>query len=44
MSHVGYVAAGYLTVIGSIAGYAWWTMRRGRRLSREVAPGDRRWL
>lgn len=44
MNHAGYVAVGYVAVIGSIAAYAWWTLRRGRRLSREVAPEDRRWL
>jgi heme exporter protein CcmD len=44
MTHAGYVAAAYLAVFGSIAAYAAWTLVRGRRLSRQVAPEDRRWL
>jgi hypothetical protein len=44
MSDVGYVAVCYVTVIGAVAGYAWWMLRRGRRLSREIPPEDRRWL
>jgi hypothetical protein len=44
MTQAGYVAVGYVTVFGSIAGYAWWMLRRGRRLSREVVAEDRRWL
>lgn len=44
MSHAGYVAAGYVTVLGTLAAYAWWTLRRGRRLSRQVPAEERRWL
>lgn len=44
MTDVGYVAVCYLTVIGSVAGFAWYTIRRGRRLSRQLAPEERRWL
>lgn len=44
MTHAWYVGAGYVTVFGSIAGYAWWTLRKGRRLSRDVPGEDRRWL
>lgn len=44
MTYAGYVAAGYVVVFGSIAAYAVWMVRRGRRLSHEVAAEDRRWL
>jgi len=44
MSQAGYVAVGYVAVFGSISGYAWWMLRRGRRLSRKVPPEARRWL
>jgi hypothetical protein len=40
----GYVAAGYLIVGGALASYAARLLVRGRRLSREVRPEDRRWL
>ena len=39
-----YVTVGYTTVIGSIATFAWFTIRRGRRLSRDVPEEDRRWM
>lgn len=44
MSHTGYVALGYVTVVGSLAAYGWWILRRGRRLSRQVPAEERRWL
>jgi hypothetical protein len=43
MTDVGYVAAGWLSAIGLVGGYALWVVRRGRRLSRQVPPGERRW-
>lgn len=39
-----YVAVGYTTVIGSIAAFAFLTIRRGRQLSRDVPVEDRRWM
>ena len=27
-----------------LGGYAWSTLRRGKRLSRQVPPGSRRWM
>ena len=30
---MGYVAAGYLTVLGGLAGYAAWLVRRSRQLA-----------
>ncbi len=44
MTHAGYVAAAYLLVFGTLAAYTVAVLVRGRRMSRQVAPGDRRWL
>ncbi len=43
MTHAGYVAGGWLASAGVLGAYAWWTLRRGRDLSRRVPPEDRRW-
>jgi hypothetical protein len=43
MTHAGYVAAGWLTAVGVIGGYAVLVVRRGRKLSRVVPPEARRW-
>jgi len=43
MSDGGYLAAGWGATIGLIGAYALITVRRGRRLSRRVPEGDRRW-
>ena len=40
----GYVIASYVLVLGSMAAYAVWTIRRGRRLARRLPVEDRRWL
>jgi hypothetical protein len=40
----GYVTAGYLIVGGTLAAYTARLLVRGRRLSRQVRPEDRRWL
>lgn len=44
MTHAGYVLSGYVISLGSIGAYAWWVVRRGRSLSRRVAPERRRFL
>ncbi|MCB1006922.1 MAG: heme exporter protein CcmD [Acidimicrobiales bacterium] len=44
MSHAGYVAVSYGLVLGSTVAYAAWVLVKGRRLSRQVPPEDRRWL
>jgi len=31
---MGYVAAGYLTVLGGVAAYSFWLVRRSRQLTR----------
>jgi hypothetical protein len=43
MTHAGYVAAGWGGAAVLIGGYALTLLRRGRRLSRQVPPGERRW-
>lgn len=43
MSDGGYLAAGWGATIALIGTYALVTLRRGRRLSRRVPAGDRRW-
>ncbi len=39
-----YVAAGYGIVVIGIAVYAVLVIRRGRKLSRQLDPEDRRWM
>lgn len=43
MTHAGYVAAGWGLSLAALAAYAVRTLRRGRRLAREVPPEARRW-
>jgi hypothetical protein len=44
MSWSGYVAAGYLVVFGGLIAYATSVIARGRKLSRELPPEERRWM
>jgi heme exporter protein CcmD len=39
----GFVVAGYGITILALGGYAIWVVRKGRRLSKRVPPGERRW-
>jgi hypothetical protein len=39
-----YVIIGYGVVLGGLAIYSGWVVRRGRKLSRQVDPGRRRFL
>jgi hypothetical protein len=43
MTDGGFIAAGWLSALGLVGAYALWVVRRGRRLSRQVPPGERRW-
>lgn len=43
MTDGGYVAAGWVGAVGLVGAYVLVTLRRGRRLSRRVPEGDRRW-
>ena len=43
MTHAGYVAVGWLATLGTMGVYAMISVRRGRALSRQVPPEERRW-
>jgi hypothetical protein len=43
MDHVGYVVAAWGGTAVLLAGYAVSLIARGRKLSRQVPPEDRRW-
>lgn len=43
MTHVGYVAAGWIIPLTMLGSYAAWILRRARRLAERVPPDDRRW-
>lgn len=38
-----YVAGAYGLVVAVLVAYAAWTIIRGRKLGRQLPPGDRRW-
>lgn len=44
MTHVGYLVAGWGTVVLVLVFYAWRLVRRGRILSARVPDAHRRWL
>ncbi|MEO7555122.1 MAG: hypothetical protein ABIV94_00785 [Acidimicrobiales bacterium] len=39
-----YIIAGYVTTVGGLGAYAAWVLVRGRRLSKRVPAGERRWM
>jgi hypothetical protein len=43
MTHAAYIAAGWGGAAAVIGAYAGWVLRRGRTLSRQVPPEERRW-
>jgi heme exporter protein CcmD len=43
MTHVGYVATTWGATFALVGGYAAWVVAKGRKLSRQVPPEDRRW-
>lgn len=43
MTHAGYVLTDWIGAGVLLGGYALSVVRRGRRLSRQVPPEDRRW-
>jgi hypothetical protein len=43
MTDGGYLVAGWGGALALVAGYALVVVRRGRKLSRRVPPGERRW-
>lgn len=44
MSTNGYIALAWVATFLSVGLYAASVIRKGRQLSREVAPEDRRWM
>ena len=44
MSDAGYVISGYVMVFGALGAYVVRMMWRGRALSKQVPPEDRRWM
>lgn len=44
MSTDAYIALAWIVTFGGVGGYAGWVIRRGRALSRQVAPDRRRWM
>jgi hypothetical protein len=43
MTDAGYVGAAWGGAFAIVGGYVLLTLRRGRKLSRRVPPGERRW-
>ena len=41
---MGYVWASYALVVGVLAGYAVYTIRRGRAVGKRLPPDERRWM
>lgn len=44
MSSTAYIVAAWVITFAVVAGYSLWVVARGRRLSREVPPEERRWM
>jgi hypothetical protein len=44
VSSTGYIVAAWVVTFGVTAGYSLWIVLRGRRLSQEVPPAQRRWM
>jgi hypothetical protein len=44
MSHLGYLIAGWSISIGTLAVYAIFLLRRGKKLTEKVPAGRRRWI
>jgi heme exporter protein CcmD len=45
MTHnIEYVYAGYGAAVVVLATYVMWVLRRGRNLSKQLPPEDRRWM
>lgn len=42
-THPGYIAAGWLLSVAGFLLFVWLTVRRGRALSEQVPPEERRW-
>jgi len=43
VTYTGYLIAGYGVTFAALGAYAWRVLARGRALSRELPPEERRW-
>lgn len=43
MTHAGYVLTGWAVTTTVLGSYAWWLIRKGKRLAVLVPPEERRW-
>lgn len=39
-----FIVVGYVVMVAALGFYAWRTVRRGRRLARQLPPDERRWM
>lgn len=39
-----FIVVGYVIMVAALGAYAWRTVRRGRRLARQLPPDERRWM
>ena len=43
MEDLGFILASYLAAFGSAGALAWWVLRRGRTLARQLPEQDQPW-
>jgi hypothetical protein len=43
MKDLGFILLSYACALGSTAALAWWVLRRGRTLARQVPDEDKSW-
>lgn len=44
MEDIGFVLGGYIVTFVSVAAYAWFTIRRGRRTAAQIPDDEKPWL
>jgi hypothetical protein len=44
MDDLGFILLSYLAAFGSTAALAWWVVRRGRSLGRDVPDDEKTWV
>jgi hypothetical protein len=43
MKDLGFILASYLSAFGAAGALAWWVLRRGRTLARQLPDEDKPW-
>ena len=43
MDDLGFILLSYVSALGSTGALAWWVVRRGRTLARQVPDQDKSW-